>query len=202
MPPKKVFTKEDIMSIAFQLTREEGLKNLSARTIAKRLNSSTMPIYSSVNSMKEVEVEIAQRCRELFIEYSMAPQTGNALLDSFLGYIRFAQEEKEFFRMMFFDDEGADNDAYQQHKEFTAQKILDHIKTAPQLAGLDEQQIRHLMERLRIVTHGIASLINYGRLEDLQHESMEDFLKELIAYFIYREKHGALQFEQKEEREK
>ena len=90
MPPKHVFTKDDVIDAAIQVIREKGKENLSARAIAKKLNSSTMPIYSLVSSMKELRGEVDQKITELFLRYTLEPRTGRFLFDNALGYIQFA----------------------------------------------------------------------------------------------------------------
>ncbi len=45
MPPKVRFTKDEIISAALTLVREEGLPCLTARALAARLGSSAKPIF-------------------------------------------------------------------------------------------------------------------------------------------------------------
>ena len=46
MPPKFKFTKDEIVSAAFGIVREGGEDALTAREVAKRLGSSTSPIFT------------------------------------------------------------------------------------------------------------------------------------------------------------
>ena len=55
MTSKVKYTHENIVEAAFQVVRSDGIEKLSARAIAKQLNSSTMPIYHHIKSMKNLE---------------------------------------------------------------------------------------------------------------------------------------------------
>ena len=51
MPPKVTFTKEDVIQAAFEIVQKRGVKLFTARRIAKKLKSSTAPVYSHFKSM-------------------------------------------------------------------------------------------------------------------------------------------------------
>ena len=61
MTQKLFFTSEAILEAAYSLTREKGWAAVSARSIAKKLGSSTMPIYSTLKSMEEIERMVRAR---------------------------------------------------------------------------------------------------------------------------------------------
>jgi hypothetical protein len=44
MPARKIFQKEQIINTAFKILKEKGWEGISARSIAKELNASTMPV--------------------------------------------------------------------------------------------------------------------------------------------------------------
>ena len=125
---KKTFSTEDIVEAAFQVVRKQGRKKLSARTIAKELNASTMPIYSTINSMKDLEAKIGQKFTELLLEYCLTPWTGNLLVDMSFGYVRFAKDEKELFRLMFLADEPSEFVGYKR-----ATPTVFQILTSPRI---------------------------------------------------------------------
>ena len=136
---KKTFTREDIVEAAFQVVRNQGRKKLSARAIANELNSSTMPIYSTINSMKELEQEVGQKFTELLLQYCLTPWTGNFLVDWSFGYVRFAKDEKELFRIMFLDDEPSEFSDYEKRKPVVFETLVARLKEEPDFKGLDEE---------------------------------------------------------------
>ena len=50
-----VYSRQQIVDAAFELIREEGWPAVSTRAIAKKIGSSTMPIYSHVRSVDELK---------------------------------------------------------------------------------------------------------------------------------------------------
>jgi AcrR family transcriptional regulator len=183
---KRTFSREDIVEAAFQVVRKQGRKKLSARTIAKELNASTMPIYSAISSMKELEEEVSQKFTELLLQYCLTPWTGNFLVDMSFGYVRFAKDEKELFRLMFLDDEPSKFTDYNRLRPFVFQTLTARLKEEPNFKHLDEQQIHHITQNLEIIIHGLACLINYGRLLDDSDEYIQQYLEEVSAFFVQR----------------
>lgn len=185
---KKTFSKDDIVEAAFRIFRKHGKKKLSARMIAKELNSSTMPIYSTISSMKEVEREVGRKVTELFLRYATTSRTGNLLIDSALGYIRFAKEEPEMFRNMFLTDEAEALTEYAEQKEAILRILIDRLRQEPELQGLQEPHIRNIMDNMEVVIHGLACLISFGRRTWGDEAEQIAYLERFSAFFIQQER--------------
>ncbi|MCH5263352.1 MAG: TetR/AcrR family transcriptional regulator, partial [Lachnospiraceae bacterium] len=54
MARKETITKEEILNAAFQMTRENGFSNVSARTLAAKAGCSTQPIFRVYKNMEEL----------------------------------------------------------------------------------------------------------------------------------------------------
>jgi hypothetical protein len=185
-PMKKTFTTDDIVEAAFQVVRKQGRKKLSARTIAKELNASTMPIYSTISSMKDLETKIGQKFTELLLEYCSTPWTGNLLVDMSFGYVRFAKDEKELFRIMFLADEPSEFADYKRATPTVFQILATRLKEEPAFKELDEEKIHYITQNIEIIIHGLACLINYGRLPNDSDEYVQQYLEEVSAFLMQR----------------
>jgi AcrR family transcriptional regulator len=190
MPPKPIFTRDEIVEMAFQLVRQHGLKKLSARAIARELKSSTMPIYSSVSSMKALEREVHEKFRGLFLQYTTKSWTGNALLDISFGFIRLAKDEKQLFRIMFATDDATEVAWYKEEKKIVEPILLERVKAQPEFHAFTDEQIQYLMSFMGIFMQGLASLINDGRLDDDRDDQILSTLKE--AYNAFRQQAKSL----------
>jgi len=184
---KKTFTREDIVEAAFQVVRKQGRKKLSARAIAKELNSSTMPIYSTINSMQELQQEVGQKFTELLLQYCLTPWTGNFLVDMSFGYVRFAKDEKELFRIMFLDDDPLELEGYQEQKPAVFKTLLPRLKEDAPFKDMADEQIDRITRNMEIIIHGLACLINYGRLDDDSDEYIQHYLEEVSTFFVQHE---------------
>ena len=69
MPPRAKFTKEEIVTAALTIVREEGLSALTARNLGKSLGSSACPIFTVFSSMEEVYQAVIGAAKKIYKEY-------------------------------------------------------------------------------------------------------------------------------------
>lgn len=103
MARKETISSQMILDTAFQMAREEGLKNITARRVAERANCSTQPIFRSFQNMDDLTAGVYERAVSFFQDYyTLFPRLGKAPFSNLgMAYIAFAREEKELFRMLF-----------------------------------------------------------------------------------------------------
>ena len=53
--PKVKFTREDILKATYDILKQEGIKNISARKIAHKFKGSTAPIYANFKTIDELK---------------------------------------------------------------------------------------------------------------------------------------------------
>lgn len=106
MARKESISKQMILDVAFEMAREEGLANVTARRVAERANCSTQPIFRSFASMEELTDGVYARAISYFQEYYLQfpRQEKMPFCDLGMAYLAFAREEKELFRMLFVSD--------------------------------------------------------------------------------------------------
>ena len=94
MPPKAKVTKDIIIDAAFNVAREKGVENISARTVAKKLKKAA---YAKVDRFHTEYLMNAKRQQE------------GAMLGIGFNYIHFAIEEPQLFRFLFQSGFSAEN---------------------------------------------------------------------------------------------
>lgn len=184
MPPKQKFNADDVVESAFQIVRRHGWKGLSARAIAKELNSSTRPVYDYFQSMKYIEKEVVKKALTTFVEHIGRYRTGDKWLDQALGYVTFAGNEKHLFQCI------NDEEHIQYQREFAQQhwpSLGDQLADDVRFKDLTEET----MNRIRVVRwfllHGLSFLVANGWMdipeagkttskENYIGMSLEDFL--------------------------
>ena len=159
MPPKPRFKKEKIVDIAFAYVRANGWPGLTARYLSEKLGSSTMPIYSSFESMKHLEEEVVKRAMELCFEYITTPRTGDPWVDHGTGYALFALKEKHLFRAIF-DEEHVP--LREKYSRMIWENLGEVLASYPRFHDLSETQMHQLRRARWVLMHGMASLINTG----------------------------------------
>jgi AcrR family transcriptional regulator len=177
MTQRKVFDKEKVIDAAFALTREKGWGSVTARTIARALGSSTMPLYSSVSSMAEIEGEVRLRADALMRDYRGRKYADDALLSSAVGYVAFARDEKNLFRFLFVDRPIAFEMKEGWGKAVNADILGDAMAQA-------EREGAELSDPFVLknwaFTHGLASLAAAG-LVDLPDGRIVELVREVAA---------------------
>jgi AcrR family transcriptional regulator len=183
---KTFYTKEAILEAAFTLAREQGWRSVTARGIAKKLGSSTMPIYSGMKSMAEIEAEVRRRAEALLLEFQGRNYGGDTAMNAAIGYVTFARDERYLFRFLYIERPAIPKERRgEMERVVTFEQFLAGAKPA----SLSEQ-VPTAMRDPRILkswifTHGLASLLSAGVL-DLPDEKVRSLLLESGAAFFGR----------------
>ena len=163
MPPKVKITKEMIENASFEVIRERGHENLSARTIAEYLKCSTQPVlysFRKVDEIREAAYGIADRYHTEFI---MPKETDEIpILALGLNYVRFGQEEKNLFRFLFQTDKFGGKDIGSLMSDPELSGVLEIMA-----AGLevDKEQAGEMFLTFFCAAHGMASLLANNSME-------------------------------------
>lgn len=171
MAPKPKFTREQIVDTAVNVIRDSCAEAITAQEIARRLGTSTRPVFTYFNTLTELRAAAVQRAREL---YNACAERGLAMSPAFKGYgmayIRFATEEPSLFRLLFMqkteqahlldyiDQEG--------HLPAVRQAVMDAFQ-------LDPPQADWLYENMWVFAHGMAALCASGAVRFTEEEIAE-----------------------------
>ncbi len=176
-PRKTKYDKEKVIMAAFKILREKGWTRVTARSIAELLGASTMPIYSTVESMKELEKELQRRAFQILNEYQLKKYTDNPYLNAAVGYVFFAKEEPHLFRFLFFE----------RPKKISTQELMNLRRHLPQevrelplnyyFTKLSLQELDVIQRNSWIYTHGLAVLIYSGILTEISDKDIIHMLE-------------------------
>jgi hypothetical protein len=146
-----------------------------------------MPIYSCLKSMEDLKKSILQKSMEMMIQYQTKSQTHIDFLDMGLGYVLFAKEEKNLFRLLFKDsaeDPAEKNSRCSNAHEFgplTAyafESLLDRLGDSESLEGFTREEKENILYKAWIFSHGLAVLMNNGVISGLDSEDIVALMKE------------------------
>lgn len=189
MPGKK-YAPSDIVDAAFGIIRRKGWDRCTARTIACELGSSTMPIYSGMKSMKNLEDEIARKASDLLIGYQTRPWSGFGFLDMGVGYVMFAQEEKNLFRMMYFRESTGEDDFQRarKYRGYVFDALMERLEHEEIMEGLSLEQRREVLSKMWVFSHGLAVLINNAIIEPMTEKEITQVLMDTGLLIIKGER--------------
>lgn len=158
MPPKAKFTKEQITEAALQIIRDGREERLTARTLGKKLGSSSCPIFTVFENMEEVQQSVIAAAKALYKTYV---EKGLSQACAFRGvgmqYILFAVHEPYLFQLLFMNDRGntTDFDSVLLVIDESYEKILLSVMTEYEV---NKEIAENLYKHLWIYSHGIATL--------------------------------------------
>ena len=156
MPRKTVILKEDIVRASMEIVRTRGPEALNARAVAKALGCSTQPVFSNFRNMQDLMESVVKRCLELyndFIKKEFALDQGYPPYKTYgMGYIRFAMEESNLFKLLFMRDR-RNEDSSAEEKTFY--EVIPLIMKALSLKE-GEAEMFHL--EMWTFVHGIAAM--------------------------------------------
>lgn len=157
MPPKIRITKENIIDKAVKIIREQGIESLNARSLAGELGCSVQPIFRAFSSMGELKETVFQYVAEYYQQFlrdSISEKDGLVGLE--MTYIRFAREEKNFFRWLHMSDRLG----LAETKEFTSVGInREIIEAMAKMTGLSIEKANELYVGTFFAAHGIAVML-------------------------------------------
>lgn len=184
MPPKIKVTEEQVVLAALELTRLNGIDNVNARAIAKKLNCSIQPIFKNFETMGSLKKELNKRAQLIYDDYTQKGMESNSnpFLGIGLGYIKFAQEEKNLFKLLFMTNEFKQTGLIQIIKDDENQEIVTLVS---QISGLNTNKAEQLFIDIWLTTHGIASMIATNDLELTENEIVK-ILKDAFSGFKYQ----------------
>lgn len=192
MPRSFLFTREQIVQAALELTREKGINAVTARALGARLGTSTKPIFGLFRSMEEVQQEVLAAADAVYHDYlraHMAQDDYPPYKASGMAYIRFAKEERELFKLLFMRDRTGEVPAEDPQLEEIYRLISE--KT-----GLSAEAARALHLEMWVFVHGFATMVATSYLdwfawdEALISRALTDAYRGLICRFLEGSERG------------
>lgn len=175
MPPKVKITKEEIVRVAFDIVRKNGIEALNARSIAQMLECSTQPIFSNFESMAILQREVAKKAYELTLTYrerEISSKEYPSYKASGIAYIRFAKEEKMLFKLLFMSGaDVSDCDIAQNDWNSTVESVVGY-------AGVSENKAELFHLEMWMFVHGVASMFATGNI-DLEMDVVSNMLTDV-----------------------
>ena len=184
MSAKKQIEKSTILKAAFEIVRTEGLAALNVRSIAKNCKCSTQPVYLSFSGIDEIKSEVVKmgiNVYNQYIENEIKSGKYTEYKSVGMGYIRFAKEEKQLFKMLLMRDGSS--------KKGWGEEVFDNATfMIMKNYGLYKDESMKLHAEMWVFVHGIAVMYATDYL-DWDWETVSEMVSD--AFFgLMRRKGG------------
>ena len=156
MPAIAKVTKEMIIEAAFEVAKEMGAENITARTVSQKLGCSTQPVLYHFKTIEDVRIAAHKKASEFHIDYvtNLSGKYERPMLEVGMRYIQFAVEEKNLFRFLYHSNYYTGVSL----SDWLTGKIFDSLfPILRRQARVDERQAYSIFSQIVLVTHGIAS---------------------------------------------
>ena len=187
MAPKFKFTKEEVLTVTIDFIRENGIEALTARELAKKLESSTKVIFSLFSNMKNLEDEAKFVAENIFSEkVNLALKDDSPFKRLGVEYILFSKNEPKLFQWLFMR-KGIEVGSF---KDFLPMRDYEYklvIESIDEEYKISIENAKKLYEHLFIYSHGIATLTvtgihNFTATEIIEY--MTEVTKSLIIQYL------------------
>jgi AcrR family transcriptional regulator len=181
MPPKQKFTKEDVLETAFSIVREQGIENLNARNIARRLNSSTQPVFSFFENMAELKTSVFHMAERYHTAIYDTIKIDKELLSNvYLAYINFALEEPNLFRLQYQSNEYKGRPFLEIFNARNLQTGNEQLCEGRKKIYGDKKAVKTMFFDMWLYAHGIASVLVGNQLR-INRDEIEFKVKHMAA---------------------
>ena len=178
MPKKVIYTREEIIEKAYEMLKSEGLNQITARTLAKKLKTSPAPIYGHFDSMEVLKAELIKKAREQFLSYVIKNYTDKPFLNAGMGFVIFAREESELFRAIFLMG-NSNREIILEFKNV----IFSEIEKDERFVKVEEEKKEWLYNKCWTYAHGLATLTSMGIEKNNSNEQIKNNLLDLLVFF-------------------
>ena len=183
MPPKVKVTKEKILETAIALVRQSGAASVNARSLASALNCSTQPIFSNFATMEELQDAMVVAAYDLYLAFLQSEaERGTYLPYKAFGmaYVRFAEEERELFKLLFMRDRRGAARVPTTDFEASVAMIME-------ANGIAREKAERMHFEMWACVHGIATMLATSFMS-LGREEISGMLTDV--YQGLRARHG------------
>lgn len=184
MPPKARVSRQMILDTAFQIVRDQGHEQLSARAIAGKLGCSTQPIMYNFKTIEEIREE-TYRFSDAYHSRYILPKGGretNPLMELGLNYVRFGHEEKNLFRFLFQTDRFS---GFSMEALLSDPGLTEIIQMVSAGMGCQLQEAREAFLCLFASAHGLASLLANNAMP-YEEDTIRKILEKTYITFMNR----------------
>ena len=187
MAPKFKFTKEEVLTVTIDFIRENGIEALTARELAKKLESSTKVIFSLFSNMKNLEDEAKFVAENIFSEkVNLALKDDSPFKRLGVEYILFSKNEPKLFQWLFMK-KGIEVGSFKDFLPMRDYEYKSVIESIDEEDKISIENAKKLYEHLFIYSHGIATLTVTGIYNFTPSEITEymaEVAKSLIVQYL------------------
>lgn len=159
MPPRPKFTRDEVIDIAYEIARSEGIEAVVAREVGKRLGTTATPIFTYFEKMSDLKDEIYHRAQQECAEYMRGCMEYRPAFKEFgMRWVRFAKNEPKLYNLLFLS-------SYEKQKtrgfvNIDFLDVMDELKqSVMETFRISAEQTERLINDMCIYSQGLAAVV-------------------------------------------
>ena len=177
--PKIKFSRKEIIDVTFEILKNDGVRGISARNIAKKMKSSTAPIYAHFENIGILKQEVINMAKEVLVKYLEGKYTERKMLNIGMGVVIFAREEKELFRSIFLIDSD-----FKSVFEKAVLKVLEGSRDDKRFDHFSKNEATEIIIKIWYYVHGYATLVCTEFAKNPSNEEIKTKILDVATIFI------------------
>lgn len=183
MPPKPKFTREQLVDAAYELVKEQGVEALVARELAKRLNTTTTPIFTFFDTMDELKAEVYSIAVERITAYLRESFNYVPTFKEFgLRWIKMAKYEPHLYSLLFLQT-GAKRCTNGLITEDFEGLYKDIKVSIVETFGINLEEAEELFDVMSIYAQGVASMFALG-YDTITEDEFSRLVTKLVLCYV------------------
>lgn len=181
MARKEMISKDDILNFAFQMTMEQGHREVTARKLAAFAGCSTQPIFRNYQNMEDCLKSVFLKTLDHFDSFYLTYDKGSRIPFVNLGlvYIAYAQKFPKLFQYLFMEKNNQGLNLYSLLNGRTG-AVMKEMNMAKEMGAPNPETI---FMKMWMLIHGAACMTITGDYDLSMAETrmqLEDAYKSFV----------------------
>lgn len=162
MPPRPKFQREDIILAGCEVVKEAGINAVVAREVARKLGTTTAPIFTYFSTMDELKQAIYENVMEHYLEYICGSLEYEPAFKEFgIRWIQYAKDYPNYYVMLFMEkDLQKGNSSFMNPDLY---KVMEPMRKEVEKGfRLTAENTNKLIQQMVLYAQGIATMIVNG----------------------------------------
>lgn len=160
MPRKPKYSKEEVLTSAFEVTRRSGFETVTAASVAANMGYTGSSLFTHFESMDALRQEVYRMAKTMLIDtLAGALEYTPAFQELGLRWIRFAEREPHLYRMLFAGNPHAGGDDITRELDVIFLPMQKEVQTS---FDLTPDEAEELISQCVTQANGIAWFIVNG----------------------------------------
>lgn len=181
MPPKKKFSKEQIINSAFHIAKTEGIDKITIRKVSDYLGCSSAPIYVNFNDVEELKQAVVKKMVDWSQQLIHEQNSGNPFADIGIASLKMATEYPALTQDIVLKS----NRYLKDYDQDMSGEFVALMKQVPELEGFTEKELMTILLKMRIFQIGLTLMVanrllpeefNLDKMIDMSNSVAEDIV--------------------------